>query len=214
MYNNNTSPGLAKKPINPRKSPLFSSPHISREDGFTLLELIIVIALIGIISGIAAPQVSGVIPGYRVKSASQQIVSEMMLLKMRAINENRRHRIVFGSPDKSHYKIQQDGNKDGDYSDSVDTVIKTEALPTGVVFDTNASKRTSGDPMCSDAICFGPDNAVDFTPTGTSDSGSVYFMPQEDKASGRADRMIAISTTIVARVKVWRYSGGKAEWVR
>lgn len=187
-------------------------PPVFRHRGFTLVELTIVVALICIVSAIAAPQLSQMILGMKVKSATQDVVSEMLLLKIRAIKENRKYRIIFGSPDKCHYKVQQDGNRDDDYADAVDTIVKTVSLPVGIVFDTNALKRTSGDLMCSDAICFGSDNGASFKPTGTSDCGSVYLISEEDKSSGRTDRMSAISINSTSRIKVWRYIGGSSQW--
>lgn len=189
-------------------------PCILRQKGFTLTELIVVIALIAILSAIAAPQLLQLMPGMRVDSATRQLTSEMLLLKMRAISENRKYRIIFGNPDNNHYKIQQDANRNDSYSDVCDTIVKTGALPVGIVFGTKATKNTSGGALSctADGICFGSDNGASFMPMGTSDCGSLYLIPDPDKNSSRTDRMRAISIDSAARVKAWRYKGGTLPW--
>lgn len=190
------------------------SPYSSFQTGFTLVEVLVVMALVAILSAFAAPQINQMTSGIKVNSASRQIASEMMLLKRRSVSENRKYRIVFGSPAANQYKVQQDGNRDNDYSDSVDTIVKTETLPEGIIFGTNALKVATGESMCSDAICFGSDNGASFKPTGSADSGSVYIIPVEDKATGRTGRMRGISISSVGRIRIWRYvGGGSMSWI-
>lgn len=182
------------------------------EKGYTLIELVIAVSLIGIVSAMAAPQFLQMAPKMRVDSATRQVVSEMLSLKFKAISENRKYRIIFGQPNGNQYQVQQDGNRDDDYTDAADTFVKTVTLPETIVFGTNASKNTSGDPVCDDAICFGSDNGASFKPIGTSDTGSLYLIPTEDKGSGKCDRMRAVSVNNAGRVKAWRYKGGSSPW--
>lgn len=183
------------------------------EKGFSLVELVIVVSLIAIMAAIAMPNLLSMIPAMRVNTATRQVISKMLLLKMKAISENKRHQLIF-TPGSDQYQVQQDGNRDGDYTDSTDTIVETLSLPGGIIFGTNAAKNTNGDDIgsASDGVSFSAESCS-FTPTGTSDTGSVYFIPREDKTGGRTDRMRAISIANTGRVKAWRYTGvGTNPW--
>ena len=56
--------------------------------GFTIQELMTVIAIIAIMASFAIPNVIGWLPNYRMRSAADEMLSVMWLAKKRAVREN------------------------------------------------------------------------------------------------------------------------------
>ncbi len=65
------------------------------EAGFTLAEMLIVIAVGGILTAIAIPAFMSWAPKYRVNGAARQVFSEMMAARAKAISENNNYVITF-----------------------------------------------------------------------------------------------------------------------
>ena len=63
--------------------------------GFTKLELVIVVAVMGILASAGIPAISSTIPDYRLKNAVRDLYSNMQLAKLRAIRSSETHRIEF-----------------------------------------------------------------------------------------------------------------------
>ena len=70
--------------------------------GLTLMELIIVLASLGIISLIAMPNIFGKLPDYRIKSAGKEIASQLLLTRMKAISRNCSYGILFKTDERSY----------------------------------------------------------------------------------------------------------------
>lgn len=119
-----------------------------KDSGFTLIELMVVIAIAAILAGIAIPMFINWLPKYKLNSAANDILSLIQNARLRAIKENTRVVILFDP--------ESDGVLDGDYIAFVDDmaggasewsrepatepVIASGEVPTGVtVTDTQFS---------------------------------------------------------------------------
>ena len=61
----------------------------SRSSGFTLIELIITMTIVGIVASIGIPAMSGFVAGQRVKTASFDVMSSIILARSEALKRNR-----------------------------------------------------------------------------------------------------------------------------
>jgi prepilin-type N-terminal cleavage/methylation domain-containing protein len=66
---------------------------IRHQDGFSLVEVLVVIALLGIVSGIALPMVGSMSQGFRLKGDAQALANMVSLGKMRAASLYTRTRL-------------------------------------------------------------------------------------------------------------------------
>lgn len=85
------------------------SPRDRRVSGFTVLELIVAIAIAMIVLGIAVPSFMTWLPTLRLSSGARQVATDLQVARMKAISQNTRFRMSFvGSiPGATSYQIQK-----------------------------------------------------------------------------------------------------------
>jgi prepilin-type N-terminal cleavage/methylation domain-containing protein len=208
---------------------VLSTRRIWTESGFTILEMMVVIAIIAILSSLAAISATGSIDRMKTDMTARTVALTLNRARIRAISENNNYIVTFliqnpGTTGKSGYlmQIHDDDNRNG----TIDTgeKVEEEHLTKGVPFDIPSGKDlycTSSPPSSmADGIVF-PDNKVTFYPRGNaSDSGEVYIFPLTSKEKGRKSNRRAISLEKVSgKPIIWRFDKNKDEdgqcpWVK
>lgn len=77
------------------------------EDGFSAIELAIVLALTGLLAAIALPRWQALVQSYQLNNSVRQIQSELHYLKSRAAAENVSFQLVYAAG-AANYSIQRD----------------------------------------------------------------------------------------------------------
>jgi prepilin-type N-terminal cleavage/methylation domain-containing protein len=76
-------------------------------EGLSLLELLFVITILGILSGIASLWMPPVLADARLRSGVWQIATDLQLVRMKAIAQNRRFRVTF-RPRTNDYVVEKE----------------------------------------------------------------------------------------------------------
>ncbi len=113
-----------------------SSP---KNNGMTLIELIIVLLVISIISAISFPGVSTWLSDNKLKTAARNIQSLIQKTRLQAIRERTEITIDFNTNENSYFTYI-DRDKNGTYSESSDTIIENKR----VTEDVNLYKASFG----------------------------------------------------------------------
>jgi general secretion pathway protein H len=79
---------------------------------FTIADLLITAGLLGLISMLSLPILTGTVEGYRLRTAAWKIAGDLRLARQKAVSINRRHRLCFsncgGAVPANGYLIQRD----------------------------------------------------------------------------------------------------------
>jgi prepilin-type N-terminal cleavage/methylation domain-containing protein len=104
--------------------------------GITLIELVIVMAIIAIGAVLVMPNIGAWIPTYRLKGVTRDIISTMRVAQMKAISSNKTYQVTF-DPVGNNYILQYQGSG-GLVNDGV-----AQTLPSGVQFVTTFGGNTA-----------------------------------------------------------------------
>ena len=89
--------------------------------GFSLIELLVVLSLMGILLAVGIPASSKLLLSYQLNGSARRVQTELQNIKMRAAAENLGFQLAYGAGSGS-YTIRRDG-----------TVFVSKPLPEGIV---------------------------------------------------------------------------------
>ncbi|MDO9228600.1 MAG: GspH/FimT family pseudopilin [Syntrophales bacterium] len=129
---------------------------IFKKYGFTLLEMMIVVAVMGIMSAIATPNLMNYMAERRLNGAARMVMSDLMAARQKAVSINQEVKVSFVS--NHAYEIWNDADKNGTVADNEGDDLVKDIHPD--YYDVTLS--ASVNPI--------------FTPRGTSTNGTTVTL--------------------------------------
>jgi prepilin-type N-terminal cleavage/methylation domain-containing protein len=107
-----------------------------KNHGFTLVELMVTLAVVGILAAVAAPDVSQWIQNYRARTAARQLMSDLQSARIKAVSERVQFRV---SVDAGNNQYQVQKGNDPEATTSWTNVGNARVMTDGVVISANSA---------------------------------------------------------------------------
>ncbi len=163
-----------------------------KETGFTLIEVMIVLVLIGIMGVFVAPEIRNFRPNIQLNAASRELYGFFQNAKLAAVKNNKNCVVTFNQvvlPETFSYFLFIDDNKDFIYNLGEEILLSSKLTDYSFVdFDTS---REGGDGLSfagnssvpsNPAIGFQP-NGIPTAPGGVIPTGTAFFKNSSGKVT-------------------------------
>lgn len=150
--------------------------------GFTLLELLIVLALIGLITAVAAPNFSGTLQSVQTRSAVKKVSAILRYARNQAVASQEIHRVVFDLDGRK--VIFESAADSGAEATSVKKIREDYTLPDRVTFQ--EARNRQGEIETGEFI-------MEFYPAGNCSGGEVVL-------SGKPGQLYAIEVDFITGI--------------
>jgi prepilin-type N-terminal cleavage/methylation domain-containing protein len=149
---------------------------MKREQGFTLIELMVTIIVLCVLLGLAIPGFSSWLPKYRLRGAARDIHSNLQYAKMTAVKDRTRCGVLFDVAG-SRYQVVRSGPNRA-FESTSGSVLGDDIVLKTVNFSEYGSGVGYGHGSATSAIGSGFDNNVTFPDDGVVfDSRGMILSP-------------------------------------
>lgn len=198
----------------PGKKPLHVKRVLEPQKGFTLIEIIMTMAIVGILISVAIPNFSRWKEKHEINGQAQKVYFDLILARTNAVKNNSLVRVAYNTIAHT-YTIHQDLNNDG--IQDAGEPVKNGTLENNINFAINNGWLDIDRNGVNVPVSFGGGQTVVFDPRGqASNSGSVFLLHPSDigVTSDRARCITVLAAT--GGVDYWTYDGsvaaGQAPW--
>lgn len=184
--------------MNQRTSKNKATPKMQAK-GFTLTEVIVVVAIIGILSAIATPTIIAWVPNYRLKSAARDVYSILQKARSIAVKSNRDTAVVFDVAN-NRYSLCDDWLAGACVGTS--QTIDLSNSGSGIKFGHgNATAAVPGGAFPANNVSYNTSTAV-FNSRGLGNAGNVYLDHQSNTNT------YAIGSLTSGAIRILKWQGG------
>lgn len=163
--------------------------------GFTLIEVMVVIILIGIILLFAVPNFSSIQRRARIRAGAQEIGQDLRSVRERALASGQRFYAVKDDSTKSYHVYLPDGTQQ----------TRDLGATTGGNLSFGATNAGAGIPEDPDGLVgsfdFVTGDTLWFEPRGSMSRGAIYL------TDGKEDYAVGVTSLGMIRVYVWGKAG-------
>lgn len=151
---------------------------VNKDEGFSLLELIVVLILVSLMAGLVVPRLAGSLTRMNLRSASQKICSSLRYARSQATSEKMTYTAIFDFEKNGCFiQVKKDDPENVEDVSLDDTTlteeneVKSYFLPEGVKIE----KGIRGDEK-TESETF----QIEFFPAGNSSGGDVILVDEKE----------------------------------
>lgn len=190
-------------------------------EGFSLTELLLALALLGLLVAASSPTLGAALARSRAQAAAREMIGTLTRLRGEAIA--RRHAVglrITGAAGARRFVPYADGDGDGILTADIlagidpptgpalDLPSRYEGADFGLLDAAIPALPPGGPPLLpgSDPVRFGASDIVSFTPIGTASSGTLYI------TDGRDTVFAVVLYGRTGRIRSYRYDRAAGRW--